>query len=584
MADEFFAFRLGTEVNDARRMDRIVQLCLVTLFSVFQLPDEVLISTLNQRFPCREPQIRSLAALLHPHAAPCRNLILYGTEATGKSSIVEALLQNLHVPPPASAHAHDSDNHVDQQSLLSYAILNSIQCITARHLFERTLSAVADALHYTSRPKRCESMSQLTVELSRMLKDQPRSSSFRFVLVFDSIDRQRDVPVTLLPALARLPEIVSTHLWLSTESLLVMLVFLASDSTLIRRKFSTQIPSLTCVFVVTHPPAGFLRTSLVVPSIHFPNYTKSDFTKILSATPPATLPNTTDDDIQFLWPRFCNAVHDAVTASASRTLPSFRRACDALWPRFTAPILAGTHGPREFTKLVIVARHHFQDEALLNPSIISVVATQPTSSSSSSSAPTHTSTDNAAPTKEQGTPARRTSAATVPQTQAQPGTPDIAHLLPTTARLLLLAAYLASHNTARHDLTLFSTFHHGRRRRRGGRGGGYGTTTRRTKHRKIARKLLGAHAFVLERMMAIFAAVRTEWIADGSGLGIGAAGLDGDVGAAIATLASLRLLVRVGATADVMDRAGKWRVNVSWEVIRGVGRSIGVEVEDWLVE
>lgn len=332
-----------------------------------------------------------------------------------------------------------------------------------------------------------------------------------------------------------------------------------------------------------------------MPSIHFPNYTRSDFTTILSAAPPATLPNTTADDIQFLWPRFCYAVHDALTASASRTLPSFRRACEVLWSRFTAPIVAGTHGPREFSKLIIVARHHFQDEALLNPSIISVVATQPTTpstlvSSFSSSAPTNnnTSTPTAAPAKDQGTPAKRSSAVAASQTQAQPGTPDIAHL-PTTARLLLLAAYLASHNASRHDLTLFSTYQHGRRRRRGGgggagRGGGYAATPRRTKHRKIARKLLGAHAFVLERMMAIFAAVRTEWIAGGSALAIGAAGLDGDVGAAIATLASLRLLVRVGTAADVMDRAGKWRVNVSWEVIRGVGRSIGVEVEDWLIQ
>jgi origin recognition complex subunit 5 len=27
-----------------------------------------------------------------------------------------------------------------------------------------------------------------------------------------------------------------------------------------------------------------------------------------------------------------------------------------------------------------------------------------------------------------------------------------------------------------------------------------------------------------------------------------------------------------------------WRVNVGWEVVRGLGRSIGVEVEEWLIE
>ena len=44
---------------------------------------------------------------------------------------------------------------------------------------------------------------------------------------------------------------------------------------------------------------------------------------------------------------------------------------------------------------------------------------------------------------------------------------------------------------------------------------------------------------IASNMMAIFAAVRTEW-ADGTA--VGAAGLDGDVAMAVSTLASLRLL------------------------------------------
>lgn len=83
--------------------------------------------------------------------------------------------------------------------------------------------------------------------------------------------------------------------------------------------------------------------------------------------------------------------------------------------------------------------------------------------------------------------------------------------------------------------------------------------------------------------MAIFEAVRGEWAPEGGSGAIGAGGLDGDLGMAVATLASLRLLVRVGS-GDVMDRAGKWRINVGWEAIRGIGRSIGVEVEEWLIE
>lgn len=86
-------------------------------------------------------------------------------------------------------------------------------------------------------------------------------------------------------------------------------------------------------------------------------------------------------------------------------------------------------------------------------------------------------------------------------------------------------------------------------------------------------------------MLAIFAAVRTEWLDDSAVRARArAVGLDGDVGVALATLASLRLLSRVGVGGDVMDRGGKWRINVGWEVVRGVGRSMGVEVEEWLIE
>ncbi len=185
-------------------------------------------------------------------------------------------------------------------------------------------------------------------------------------------------------------------------------------------------------------------------------------------------------------------------------------------------MLAGTHAPREFSRLVVAARVHLQDESILDPGVIAVTA------------------PNSQPPAAAGIPS-------VPGGQ-QPGgqkTTDLAALLPTTARLLLLSAYLAAHNAAKHDLALFSTHHHGRRRRRGGM---LGSSRQRGRHRKISRKLLPAHAFPLERMQAIFVTVKGEWAASSGAANTGPdAGLDSDVGMAIATLSSLRLLVKVGA-------------------------------------
>ncbi len=91
---------------------------------------------------------------------------------------------------------------------LRYAVVNSAECVTGRHLIERSLAKVADAVPWDGAPGRCESISQLAVGLSKMLVDHDSQRTGRFVLVFDGIDRQREAPPTLVPALARLSEMV----------------------------------------------------------------------------------------------------------------------------------------------------------------------------------------------------------------------------------------------------------------------------------------------------------------------------------------------------------------------------------------
>ncbi|PHH81126.1 hypothetical protein CDD80_2111 [Ophiocordyceps camponoti-rufipedis] len=364
--------------------------------SSFRLPDESTLSSVIQSFPGREQQIRSLATLVHPDAAPCRNLIIHGTEATGKTAVATQLLARL----------------AEEEAELKYAIVRADQCVTGRHLLETIVGAVSDALRGDD----------------------------------DGDDEGGGVE---------------------------------------DRKYTTM------------------------------------------------------DETANLWTRFCAAVHDALIRPASRSLPAMKSACQALWPRFVAPVVEGQLTATDFSKLLVKARAHFQDETLLNPSLIA-----------------------------HGNHSDET-------VVAHRAPADLVGLLPLSARLLLLCAYVASHNAPRHDLSLFSTHHHSRRRRRAP------SSTPRSKHRKIARKLLGAHAFVLERMLAMLEAVRSEW--EPAGCAVVPAGLDGDVGTALATLASLRLLVRVGS-GDVTDRSGKWRINVGWEAVRAIGRSIGVEVEDWLIE
>jgi origin recognition complex subunit 5 len=92
-------------------------------------------------------------------------------------------------------------------------------------LLEQTVGAVAKAVDWRGAIGRCESLAQFVVELGMILNGRVPNSNMevkrRFVLVFDGIDRQREPPPTLLPALARLGELVSDFTTKVLSSILI---------------------------------------------------------------------------------------------------------------------------------------------------------------------------------------------------------------------------------------------------------------------------------------------------------------------------------------------------------------------------
>ncbi|KAK0306642.1 hypothetical protein LTR01_005937 [Friedmanniomyces endolithicus] len=405
------------------------------------LPDELLVM-LNEKWSCREQQLRQLHALvsynkidtvqpkLHALAASPSTLVAYGPCATGKSRVVEAYLES----------------HVTK-----YAIVNSRECITGRHLLERTVAAVTASL-WNDKPGadqdnaynvRCENIAALVAHLQQLLK-----SHDKFVLVFDGVDKQRESPPTLLPALARLGE---------------------------------YVPGLTTILIVQHPPPRFLHQT-GVPYIHFPAYTRAQSVHILSQLPPdifLDLPTDGTDydaevhaeDKAWLWPRYCAAIWDSLAQNAARDLVSFRAICIKLWRPFVAPILAGDFGTRDISRLLVAQRRLFQDETVLPDSIIASPTLAPPAS----------------------------------QGQDKQSTPSSIHELPYYAKYLLLAAYLASFNLAKTDALYFMKSTERKRRKKGGvtaRSGG-----RASQKRQVPRHLLGAAAFTLDRVLSILHAI-----------------------------------------------------------------------------
>lgn len=80
-------------------------------------------------------------------------------------------------------------------------------------MLEQTLGTIAKAVAWEGAIPKCENLAQLVVEVEKLLQgwkslDEAQAAKQRFVLVFDGIDRQREAPPTMLPALARMSELV----------------------------------------------------------------------------------------------------------------------------------------------------------------------------------------------------------------------------------------------------------------------------------------------------------------------------------------------------------------------------------------
>jgi hypothetical protein len=136
---------------------------------------------------CVRPSARISLTRQPPFPTPPA-LVVHGLASTGKSAVVEAVLEGSGAP---------------------FAIVQSRECITARHLLEKAAAAstavcralLRDAI--VPQSQRCENVNSLAVHLDRILRQLPK-----LILVFDGIDKQREAAPTLTPGLVRLGSIV----------------------------------------------------------------------------------------------------------------------------------------------------------------------------------------------------------------------------------------------------------------------------------------------------------------------------------------------------------------------------------------
>ena len=327
---------------------------------------------------------------------------------------------------------------------------------------------------------------------------------------------------------------------------------------------SDQIPCLTIIFILSVPSSRAFSTS-AIPHIHFPPYTKTELITILcknplrlhippsnppsrSPTPETKAANDEADLVEdlFVYSHFLGTVWESLAKSTSRNILQFKAITDKMWDEFVEPIRSGEYGTRNFSQLYVRQRNMFRME--------------------------HHILDEVVPRGEQ--PPSNNPA----QTPASNDPSKLTHDLPYYSKFLLMASYLASYNPARQDVQFFMKSTDRRRRRRGGGGGGGplgggGGPGRKSQVRKIPRRLLGPQPFLLERLFAIFHALVPDPVPSSV-----------DLQTQVATLTSLRLLVRASVGGDPLEPAAKWRVNVGWEYIHRLARSVKFQVEEYLAE
>lgn len=161
------------------------------------LPDKS-IATLIAAISCREAQIRQLATIFgQPNLCSPSTTVIHGVKSTGKSLTISSVLQSCNTRHVAIQSA----DWVDSRELLEAAI-SAVVNISKEGNEEDVNTEIIDG--------RCESISAFVVQLQLLLEGKGK-----FILVFDGIDRQREPWLTLLPAVARLGEVVSSILLVS---------------------------------------------------------------------------------------------------------------------------------------------------------------------------------------------------------------------------------------------------------------------------------------------------------------------------------------------------------------------------------
>ncbi|EXJ70071.1 uncharacterized protein A1O5_07144 [Cladophialophora psammophila CBS 110553] len=522
------------------------------------LPPELL-HLILRKCPCRRSQIQELATYYNDIFPSPPVLVACGLETTSKTTVIVEVLRSREI---------------------QHGIIKSRECLSQRHLLSKIFAACISAFGQESQTDHFDRTDSINALLGNLRKLFERVvGQKKFVAVIEDADALRQSGPTLLPALARLGDLV---------------------------------PGFSVILTSSSPrPLNLHKAG--VPYVHFPPYTRSEAISIIvsRATPP--LPDALPDApiemdetaLSKLYAQFAITVYDTLISSTSSTsIETFRLACEKLWPRFIEPMVSGQEPPGrakswDFAKLLVQNRGLFRSEgedALHNTFPRKAL---PHSPESGSSLRQDLFKIGPSPT---GNGILSAPATTAPSESSLARPPLLKHF-PT---LILLSAYLASHTQPKHDILLFSrlsassssTSKKIRRLRQTptktkstSTPSGTPTKDAATPTKSRSKSLFAAGAnlgsprpFTLERLVAIVRAVHPHGIPSRPGRGV-----SDRIYRELGELERLRLVARAsgsGASTGTSDDAGdeRWRVNVGREWVVSMGHIWGMGVSEYEID
>ncbi|KAK9457156.1 origin recognition complex subunit 5 C-terminus-domain-containing protein [Dipodascopsis uninucleata] len=406
---------------------------------------------------------------------------------------------------------------------IGYSWIPCDECISTRILLQRILAAlISDTKKIIDYGQACSNLTAFFGQLNYILRERDEEKSH--LVILDHIDEVGEPINQLYGALVRSNEL------LTSDNLSFVLIY------------STIEPQVS--------------KSSIYPHIYFKRYTKLECSTILRLADAKTIRRTTeqrndvldhlsDQQITALWWSYTPIIVDTFHLLVGSDMHALKSIARRAFESYIEPVVNGklsVHATGRNTQIAMNLfkknQHMFTSELLVRNSLFLYVQD-----------------DNAD------------------------------HILakydmPLYSKYLLCAAYLSSFTRPKNDIKLFSRIRENKRRIRHS-----AKDDLRANYRTST-----PGSFEYERLLAIFQCISPEKI--GSIL---------DIQTQFATLSVQRLIVHASVNVnantsetaskagtrmayDMLDSATKWRVNVSWDVIRQIALDIRFPIEDYLTD